>query len=475
MNSKTKGLVAYATTLGLSLGNGIIPLSFLNNQQPALAQNIDEQTNIRVYEKASPAVVSIEVRDGNGSGSIITSDGLVLTNAHVVEGYSTAEVILADKRRLTADIIGFGENGLDLAVLKIRGASNLPTIKLAEENSIKVGQRAFAIGNPFGRFQGTFTTGIVSRIDSDRGLIQTDAAINPGNSGGPLLNSQGELMGVNTAIFTGSGSSGNIGIGFAISVQRVEPFLTAVRLGNAPRTSQQSRIPRNNSPNPQNLPLNGATIPGRLDQGDNVLPDNSFFDAYIFEGQAGTQIEIAMASQEIDPYLILIGPGGEKVSEDDDGAGGNNARIQTRLPVSGTYLLMANSYEPGESGNYNIVAKTDTSTGVGPPQNRDYLLEEGGILGPGALILPSDGSLYQTHFFTGRAGQFVELSLESDDFDTYLILVDPQGNKLTENDDLNSNNTNSALRVTLPKNGTYKVIVNSYDRNGRGRYFLTVR
>ncbi|MGB3695461.1 MAG: trypsin-like peptidase domain-containing protein [Spirulinaceae cyanobacterium] len=476
MKSKTKSLFIFATTIGFSLSSGIIPLSFLHNQQPALAQNRDEQTNIRVYEIASPAVVSVETGDGNGSGSIITSDGLVLTNAHVVEGYTTATVILADQRRLNADVVGFGENGLDLAVLKIRGATNLPTIRLAGENSIKVGQRAFAIGNPFGQFQGTFTTGIVSRIDSDRGLIQTDAAINPGNSGGPLLNSQGELIGVNTAIFTGSNGSGNIGIGFAISTQRVKPFLTAVRSGNAPRTSPQSRTARNsNSPVPQSLPLNGAAIPGRLDRGDNVLPDNSFFDAYVFEGQAGAQIKIDMASREIDPYLILIGPGGVKVSEDDDGAGGNNARIQTSLPVNGTYLLMANSYEPGESGSYNLTARTDNNSSVGPSRNSGYLLQEGGILGPNALILPSDGSLYQTHTFIGRAGQFVEFKLESSDFDTYLILLDPQGNKLAENDDLNEGDTDSGLKITLPTNGSYQVIVNSYDSNGRGRYFLTIR
>ncbi|WRH68596.1 MAG: trypsin-like peptidase domain-containing protein [Planktothrix sp. GU0601_MAG3] len=185
------------------------------------ADKTEEETNIKVYEKASPAVVSIDTKKTNGSGAIISSDGLVLTNAHVVSGGGTVTVTLADGRKLEADVIAFGEPGLDLAVLKIRNVQNLPTISIASPNSVKVGQRAFAIGNPFGQFQNTLTVGIVSRLDTNRNLIQTDAAINPGNSGGPLLNSAGELIGVNTAIFTRGQGGGNIGIGFAISVDRV--------------------------------------------------------------------------------------------------------------------------------------------------------------------------------------------------------------------------------------------------------------
>jgi S1-C subfamily serine protease len=166
-----------------------------------LAQDNTEETNVRVYEQASPAVVSIDTEKTNGSGTIITPDGLVLTNAHVVAEETTVNVVLADGQEMVADVVAFGDVGLDLAVLQIRDARNLPTVPIAASGSVKVGQRAFAIGNPFGQFQGTLTVGIVSRIDQDRNLIQTDAAINPGNSGGPLLNSQGELIGVNTAIF----------------------------------------------------------------------------------------------------------------------------------------------------------------------------------------------------------------------------------------------------------------------------------
>src|SRR4028118_251092 len=188
----TSGMIS-AATIGATT---IKPIALVNSVnlplQPnsAFAQDIDEQTNIRVYQRASPAVVSIDAGDGTGSGSIISRDGLILTNAHVVEGSRTVDVVLADGRKFRGEVVGFGGNGLDLGIVKIPAQNNLPTITFAR-NPVQVGQRAFAIGNPFGRFQGTFTTGIVSRIDKERGLIRTDAAINPGNSGGPLLHSQG--------------------------------------------------------------------------------------------------------------------------------------------------------------------------------------------------------------------------------------------------------------------------------------------
>jgi S1-C subfamily serine protease len=359
MNNKLISL----TACGLLAASGVSSLWL--DSAPAAAQAVnDEQTSIRVYQQASPAVVSINTGGGTGSGSIISADGLVLTNAHVVSGARrTITVTLANGRRAPADIVAFGNNGLDLAVLRIRGLRGLPAMRLASPGSVQVGQRAFAIGNPFGRFSGTFTTGIVSRIDGQRGLIQTDAAINPGNSGGPLLNSRGELIGVNTAIFTSGRSPGNIGIGFAIGIDRVQPFLTAVRQGRGSRVSTRSQPTTTSDRNPQRISLNGVAIAGSLNRGDNILPvDNSFFDVYAFEGRAGQRVVIEMASADLDPYLILLAPNGSELAQDDDGGGQSNARIVTTLPQSGTYVLLANSRQPGETGTYRLRAQ---GTGVG--------------------------------------------------------------------------------------------------------------
>ena len=471
----TSGMIA-AAAIGATTIDAIAPIQLLNlSLQPnsAFAQDIDEQTNIRVYQRASQAVVSINADDGTGSGSIISSDGLVLTNAHVVQGSRTVEVVLADGRKFQADVVGFGENGLDLAVVKIQGQTNLPAISFAQ-SPVQVGQRAFAIGNPFGQFQGTFTTGIVSRIDNERGLIQTDAAINPGNSGGPLLNRQGELIGVNTAIFSGP-RGGNIGIGFAIAIDKVQPFLTAVREGRASRTAQRLRpVPGDTPPKP--LALNGSAVTGRLGQGSSVLPvDNSFFDLYAFEGKAGQRVQIDMTSREIDSYLILLDPNGDEVTQDDDGGGGPNSRIVATLPADGTYLLMANSYEAGQAGAYSLKAEATSARAGNVVNQGGFILRQEGILGSDAAVLPSDGSLYKEYDFQGRAGQAVKIELASPDFDTYIALLDANGQLIGENDDASENDPNSTLTVTLPRSGVYRVIVNAYDKRGRGRYLLTIR
>jgi serine protease Do len=158
---------------------------------------------------------------GLGSGVIMTQDGYILTNNHVVDGASQVQVTLADKRQFKARIIG-ADPKADLAVLKI-DASNLPSITVGDSSKVQVGDYALAIGNPFGVGE-TVTMGIVSAtgrtnlgIEQYENFIQTDAPINPGNSGGALVNDRGELIGINTAIIA-HGSQGNQGIGFAIPV-----------------------------------------------------------------------------------------------------------------------------------------------------------------------------------------------------------------------------------------------------------------
>ena len=467
-----------AIGLTFSSLSGTLPFTNL----PAVAQDEDEETNIRVYEQASPAVVAIDAGGATGSGSIISADGLILTNAHVVANASdTVTVTLADGREFTGEVIAFDPNGLDLAAVRIADVEDLPIIPMADLDSVRVGQRAFAIGSPFG-LQNTFTIGIVSRLDPERGTIQTDAAINPGNSGGPLLNSQGELIGVNTAIFSPGFNAGNIGIGFAIAIDRIEPFLAAVEDGSAPRIAQNPPVPGTTQP-PQSIALNDPPIDGSLDRGDNVLPmDNSFFDTYTFEGNAGDRISIEMHSGEIDPYLILLGPGGRELAQDDDGGGGTDAKIVVQLPESGTYTLIANSYAGEESGTYRLEVKTVTAgrqSGIPKPQapggtGRTILLERG-VLEAGDTMLPNDNSFFDLHSFEGRAGQTVTITLESDEFDTYLVLLDAEGGAIEQNDDAREGNTNSMLRVTLPSSGTYRVVVNSYENTGNGQYTLTIR
>lgn len=159
-------------------------------------------------------------RQGSGSGFIIRNDGIVITNNHVVEDAKEILVILNDKREFTAKVLG-RDPKTDLAVLKIDGKGELPVATLGDSESLQVGDWVMAIGNPFG-LSNTVTAGIVSAKGRSIGagpydnFIQTDASINPGNSGGPLFNERGEVVGINSAIFSQGG--GNIGIGFAIPI-----------------------------------------------------------------------------------------------------------------------------------------------------------------------------------------------------------------------------------------------------------------
>jgi serine protease Do len=459
--------LVFGTALGLAGLPELLPNMASGRLQPqaAHAQSADETVRVRVYQQASPAVVSIDAANGTGSGSIIRSDGLILTNAHVVQGARTVTVRLDDGREFQGNVIAFGEPGLDLAAIQLSGVRNLPTIPVGSVGDVNVGQTAFAIGNPFGQFQGTLTVGIVSRIDREQGLIQTDAAINPGNSGGPLLNSRGELIGVNTSIFTTGRDSGNIGIGFAIPVERVQPFLASVQNGNAPQ--EWSRFANVFSVTP-----NGSPIRGVLDNNSNVLEsDNSYFNAYTFDAEQGQRITIDMISDQLDAYLILIDPNGQDVAQDDDGGGGTNARLVTTAVASGTYTILANSYSVGEVGEYRLQVAADSVA----PRNTAFLLQEEGFLGQGASVLPSDGSLYQEHIFYGEAGQRVTVTMESNEFDTYLILIGPNDQVIEQNDDIGPNNYNSSITVTLPATGNYRAIANSYDATGRGRYSIRVQ
>jgi S1-C subfamily serine protease len=206
----------------------------------------EESINVRIYRQASPAVANILTKateydffmeavpvEGAGSGFIIDPRGYILTNYHVVAGAQTIEVVLGDQNRYPAKFIGADQRN-DVAMIKIEPKPNKPltALPLGDSSTLQVGQKVLAIGDPFG-FQSTLTTGVVSAIGRTvqtsqttfiDEAIQTDAAINRGNSGGPLINSHGEVIGINSAIYTPSGTAA--GIGFAIPINTAKLIAT---------------------------------------------------------------------------------------------------------------------------------------------------------------------------------------------------------------------------------------------------------
>ena len=462
-----KRFASFAASSLLLCGGAIASITLPLLTPAAVYAQSDEDTNIRVYKLVSPAVVSIQSQSGSGSGSIIAPQGLILTNAHVVRGVTTVTVTLNDKRQFRGVVVASSRNP-DLAMIRLEGVTeNLPTIQVATSGAVQVGQRAFAIGNPFGRFAGTLTTGIISRIDRDRQLLQTDAALNPGNSGGPLLNSRGELVGVNTAIFTTN--STNSGIGLAIEADTVKKFIASVKQG-----AIANNLTRDAIASPTTLTLDGKAIASVLNANDNTLPDGSYYKAYRFQGQAGQSVLIEMRGNGIDPYLVLFDQKGRKIAEDDDGGGGKNARLAITLPSTGIYTLYANSYEVGETGSFTLSGLLSNNSTAASTSDRGFLLQKNGMLGIRSRILARDGSLFDAFTFNGRAGQVVQLELTSPDFHPYLVLFAPNSQIVKENNGLPSRKQ-ASITIELPLTGTYRAIVNAFDRTGKGSYSFTVK
>jgi serine protease Do len=269
---KTLTALALAGTLGLGIGEGqalIGTETGLGAAAPAWAGGsapdaatalTPEETVIDITRRVSPAVVSISSRAGSGSGVVIREDGVILTNAHVVGNMRTVVVGMATGDEYQGEVLGRAPD-LDLAVVRV-DARELPTAPLGDSDRLQVGQAAIAIGNPVG-FERSVTTGVVSALNRSINprldeLIQTDAAINPGNSGGPLLNSRGEVIGINTAVLNATPRGQPIvGIGFAIPINLgrdvaeqlvttgvvTRPYIGIRHVGLYPELVRQFRLP----------------------------------------------------------------------------------------------------------------------------------------------------------------------------------------------------------------------------------------
>lgn len=289
----------------------------------------EADTNIiQVAKAVGPAVVTVfnmqvptigrPSTRGLGSGFIVSKDGLIVTNAHVIAGAGRVDVALSGERTLTAEILG-ADPRIDIAILKVR-ASNLPVVAFGDSDELQVGQQAIAIGNPLG-FERTVTVGVISALNrvipgggtSLRDLIQTDAAINPGNSGGPLLDSCGRVVGVNTAVVEVSTGSGSLGFAVPINMVRraVRDVLSKGRIivpwiGMAYTEITEEIAKAYNLPSDHGV-IVGSVSPGSpadragIQQGDIIIEMNgkSLEDAgqlqeFIREAEVGTRLRLTL-------------------------------------------------------------------------------------------------------------------------------------------------------------------------------------
>jgi putative serine protease PepD len=234
-----------AGLIGHELSSNGSSTAAAGDQTPTIRTISSDASPSNIYAHAKDAVTFIvsDTPEGQatGSGFVVSKDGYIVTNDHVVDGATNVQVMVGtSKQQHDATVVGV-DPSRDLALLKIE-AGGLKTLSLGDSSKVGVGDNTYAIGNPFG-LDNTLTTGIVSALNRNlqapdgatiTGAIQTDAALNPGNSGGPLLDSAGQVIGVNSQIETGSSNgaeAGNVGIGFAIPSNTIKDFVAQAKTG----------------------------------------------------------------------------------------------------------------------------------------------------------------------------------------------------------------------------------------------------
>ncbi|NLU76860.1 PDZ domain-containing protein [Micromonospora sp. HNM0581] len=317
------GVAVFALMLGSGVAGGALALALSDGggitRTYSAAPVIDGADLPRIAASVQDSVVSISTGSGEGSGVVLSSDGYLLTNNHVIAGGGdTVRVFFADGTSTQAEIVGTDPK-TDLAVLKANGLTDLQPATLGDSDAMQVGDQVLALGSPLG-LQGSVTAGILSARDrtiqagggqqlpgqgvsSISGLLQTDAPINPGNSGGALVNTRGEVIGINTAIATaGQGSTGNIGVGFAIPSNKAKDV--AEKLQRGEKISHPSLGVSVNAA-PDGGALIGAVSPGSAAErgglqqgdvitkfGDKVINDSNDLVAAVQAGKVGDQVEI---------------------------------------------------------------------------------------------------------------------------------------------------------------------------------------
>jgi serine protease Do len=380
-------LSIFSSSLSLLLvGSVLLGLTVPALSAPAKPRTsaVGEQNARRIYQQALPAVVTVLIGNGHGSGFVVSKDGLIITNAHVTEtAPKVVTVQFADGSKAPADVLGFSKNRQDLSLIKVSGRRSMPFLPLASVGATKVGDRVYAIGSPLdAENANTFTQGDVIRIDRKTNYFVHTALINRGNSGGPLVNSQGQLVGVNTRGYFEAplpvvGAGGRVigevrpesGQQGAINIAQVREFFGEFQRGQLSakptyRDPSPTQIASAKNRQPKIIPTNGSRINGELVEGDYQLNDGSYVDVYAFEATAGQRITLDLVSNDLNPVLLLYPtnkagePTEKPIAQNNDAGPGNlNSRISSfTLPNTGIYLIHANSNARGEKGKYQISA-----------------------------------------------------------------------------------------------------------------------
>jgi serine protease Do len=397
-----------------------------------------------VYRLVQPSVVyiSAETSEGTaqGSGVILSADGLIITNAHVIEDAEKITVELNDRRKVEAEVVSVGHSDCtDLALLRLPNQTNLPTIALGNPSSSQHGQSVFAIGYPEGIKPASITEGLISNIDNQKGLLQTSAVINGGNSGGALVNSRGELLGINTFTLRDTEA-----MAFAIDTNSVNAFVRSAQNKLSPNLGQMIQ---SQSGVATTLMRNGVAIEGRLQQDDAMFcADESVADVYTFQTQADQSVILEMSSDTIQPYMMLLGPDGKVVAKSGKSQD-KQTKLYGKLSKAGTYTVIANSQVAKQFGRYAVRAVTPT------------------------LLRQSELSVgdSQTYSFSATANQRVAIEVMTEgDFRPFIQIIDSAKRVMWEGQ------WQDTIALTLPQSGAYQLMVSTANLQSGGSFTAVI-
>lgn len=433
---------------GVTVSEFVATQPQLSHARAAFAQGSQAQA-------AEASVVYIETNRSSGSGVIINQDGLIVTNAHVVEGARQISVTIGG-RQLPANIVSMGNaDCLDLALLQVEGVRDLPAITLSDIEAVQKTQTVFAIGYPglLPNESATFNEGSVSNIHADQGLIQFDGDLNPGNSGGAVVDQDGRLIGIAT-----KKSTRHEGVSFAVSIDKVLAFVYAYENGiSVPVGIMPGSQPDSGSLS-QTLEFDGSQIRGVFQNRDSrYCGDSSLADLYTFEAQAGESIMLDMISQDMGSFLFLFAPNGNLIAQSGSQDRNQAAIILEKLPQTGTYTVVANAATQGQTGHYQL-------RGTQP-----ILVENGAIYSSDRPCF-EDGQRCLSYQFLGSAQQAITLLLHHADFDPYIMLIDPAGEVVSQA----PTDRQTLANFVLNQGGWYTVVVGTRKPEENGIFMVSV-